>query len=205
MWTVSRRWISAVITGLTGLAAMTRKSPAQQKNNRPSNREGIAGRIEPLFTSEADARAIMQAHCVANVEFPLSAEQVDFLVSRLRPQLWLADRTDGGGGLGETRLGGAPDLPKGMAWPIRPALPEAAKAELQSRQARSWIVRQIGQAVPFEFIGQIELSAASPFALHAQGLPPTGRLHFFLDTAVLMHDPRGGAQACHRYLRCISC
>jgi hypothetical protein len=171
---LNRRRIVAGLLALAGFLATAGRAFAQRKGSRPMDSKKQIGRIVPMFLSEADAREVMQEHCMQGVNHPMSVKHADLLVSRLRPQLWLTDRKDGGGGLGETRLGGAPDLPKGSLWPIRPALPDAAKAAQQGRQQSPWIIRQLSEAVPFEFIGQIELSQMSQFEAHVGDLPTAG-------------------------------
>ncbi len=141
------------------------------------------GRLEPLFLSEADARAVMREHCMRDVNFPMSAKQMDFLISRLRPQLWLTHHRDGGW-LGETRLGGAPDLPKGATWPMRPVPPDAGKKAEQWKDHHSWIARHVTKELPFEFIGQIDFAELTQDQERQFGLPAEGRLLFFWDGAV---------------------
>jgi hypothetical protein len=152
------------------------------------------GRIEPLFLSEADARNVMRDYCMSGVDQPLNATQADFLVSRLRPQLWLAPRKAGGGGSGETRFGGAPDLAKGAAWPMRTVAPEAGKKAAEWQEHHAWIARQVTQELPFEFVGQIDLTETARHSAHAQGLPASGRLLFFWDGAAGILE--SGAHTC---------
>jgi Domain of unknown function (DUF1963) len=151
-------------------------------------------RTEPLFLSEEDARQVLRDYCVQGVDHPVTTKQADFLVSRLNPQLWLARRTDVDGGIGETRLGGAPDLPKGMAWPIRPIAPNAGEKAAEWQEHHAWIARHLTQELPFEFLGQIDLTEAAHHSAHVQGLPPSGRLLFFWDGATGILE--SGAQTC---------
>jgi hypothetical protein len=167
---------------------------AQTKGFPTMDNKKSGSRIEPLFLSNADARQVMWDYCMGGVDHPLNTKQVDFLVSRLRPQLWLAPRKDGGGGPGETRFGGSPDLPQGAAWPMRPVAPEADKKAVEWQEHHAWIARQITQELPFEFIGQIDLREAARHSAHVQGLPARGRLLFFWDGAAGILE--SGAQTC---------
>jgi hypothetical protein len=148
-------------------------------------------RREPLFLSEADARAIIRDAGGAD---SLGVAQIDLILSRLRPQFWIAPRTEADNG--GTRLGGAPDLPKGTAWPMRPAMPERAKKAAAERFSDPWVIRQLGEEVPFEFLAQIDLAEAARHPATAEGLPKAGRLLFFLDDALLMANPAGEPAAC---------
>lgn len=152
-------------------------------------------RVAPLFLSEADARAVIQEYCVSRSDDPLRPAHVDLLVSRLVPQLWVAPG-EGEAAIGATRFGGAPDLPRGQSWPMRKGLPEKSKAAATGRFPNPWVVRQLGEDVPFEFIALIDLDDAAIHGTHVHGLPQTGRLLFFLDMAVLMDDPSAPADGC---------
>lgn len=149
----------------------------------------------PLFLSVADARAVIQEYCVSRSDDPLRPAHVDLLVSRLVPQLWVAPG-EGEAAIGATRFGGAPDLPRGQSWPMRRGLPEKSKAAAAGRFPNPWVVRQLGEDVPFEFIALIDLDDAAIHGAHVHGLPQTGRLLFFLDMAVLMDDPSAPADGC---------
>lgn len=191
---LSRRRIVAGLSALAGFLATAGWAFAQRKGSGPMDSKKPSGRIVPMFLSEADAREVMGEHCIRGVDHPMTAMQVDFLISRLQPQLWLARLGNGDGGLGETRLGGAPDLPKGAAWPMRPVPPDADKKAEQWSKHHGWVARQIAQALPFEFIGQIDLTYAARHQTHAQGLPTSGRLLFFWDGAAGILE--SGAQTC---------
>ncbi len=152
-------------------------------------------RLAPLFLSEADARAVIADYCVSRSDDPLTSAHVDLLVSRLIPQLWVAPG-EGEAAIGATRFGGAPDLPRGQSWPMRKALPERSEAAATGRLPNPWVVRQLSEDVPFEFIAQINLEEVAIHRAHVHGLPQTGRLLFFLDMAVLMDDPSAPGHGC---------
>jgi Domain of unknown function (DUF1963) len=188
----------SVLTGLSALAgplATPVRVLAQRKGRGPMD-EKQGGRTEPLFMSETDARDVMREHCMQGVDVPMTAKQVDLLASRLRPQFWMAPRPDAAtGGLGATRFGGTPDLPKTTPWPIRPIAANVATIAEQWKSSHGWIIKQLQHALPFEFIGQIDLSEAARLPTHAANLPTSGRLHFFWDGALGFLET--GPHTCH--------
>ncbi len=195
MFPINRRRLLSWLSTLASLASLSRDAHAQQNGNEGVSNKHAGNRIEPLFLSADDARAVMRDHCMEGTDQPISAKHVELIISRLRPQVWIARRSDGGGGPGETRFGGAPDLPNGMAWPIRPVPPDVAEKSQQWGAHHTWIVKQLQHELPFEFIGQIELQDAAQLPEHTEGLPPTGRLLFFWDGSVGLLE--SGASACH--------
>lgn len=190
-----RNFVARGVAALLALLGLSRQATAAKEETQSN--AVIGQRREPLFLSAEDARQVIEHYCVENADdAPLTPSQVELLVSRLKPQFWIAER-DGAADLGTTRFGGAPDLPTGTAWPIRPALPVQARKAAGETRPSAWIVRQLGEAVPFEFVAQIDLAETALVAGHADGLPKSGRLLFFVDTAVLMHQPSGNRDACH--------
>jgi Domain of unknown function (DUF1963) len=190
---ISRRRLLTGFGAQAALALVSVNSWAQTKGHSPMADDRLGKRMEPLFLSEADARAVMRDHCMRDIDAPMTGKQVEFLVSRLKPQLWLAPRKDGGGGLGETRFGGAPDLPQGAAWPLRPVAPDAGKKAAEWQEHHAWIARHVMQELPFEFVAQIDLTDAARHSAHA-GLPASGRLLFFWDGAAGILE--SGAHTC---------
>jgi hypothetical protein len=192
----NRRRLLTGLSALAGLLTTAGQAVAQRKGSGPMDNKKRGNRAEPLFLSEADAREVMRDHCMRGVDHPMSSKQMDLLVSRLRPQFWLAPRKDGGGGPGETRVGGTPDLPKGAAWPMR-AIPANARemaASFEKFAAQHWMAAHALRELPFEFIAQIELAEAARQGEGINGLPDTGRLIFFWDGVLGLHH--GGAPAC---------
>ncbi len=169
----------------SSVSAQLRKTPTPSK--KPGERR------EPLFLSEQDARDVMRAYCMRGADTPITEQQSDFLVSRLRPQVWLAHHRDGGW-VGETRLGGAPDLPLGAHWPLRPIPPDAAKKAEEWKQHHGWIARHVTQELPFEFIAQIDFAELTRDQEQQFGLPSEGRLLFFWDGAIGLLE--SGSQTC---------
>jgi uncharacterized protein YwqG len=89
----------------------------------------------------------------------------DRLAADLRPALRLAIRRepDAAMDIGQSKFGGAPDLPRGTAWPMRDA-PDGAR-------------------LPLQFFAQIDLAEANAAAPGPLGLPAEGQLSFFADFA----------------------
>ena len=86
---------------------------------------------------------------------------------RLRPHRSSAEQLP----MGATRLGGCPDLPRGLRWPSC-------------------------DGAPLSFVAQLRLADLVPFRLSGS-LPPSGNLCFFSDAtraAEAAEDPRGGCR-----------
>jgi len=78
---------------------------------------------------------------------------------------------------GATKLGGSPELPEGMRWPYRPALPhvDAFRAWMRDdRLADCW-----GTPQPLTFFAQVDLVGAAAAYPGPWPLPSRGRLYFF--------------------------
>lgn len=188
--------LATAALALQALAAPLRAfAQGRTKTSKANTMPGKGERKKPLFLSEEDARTIIHDHCVEGWDDPLLPAQINLIVSRLRPQLWLA-AADGAGEIGATRFGGAPDMPHGASWPMRAAMPDRARSAAAGRTPNPWIVRQHGETVPFEFVAQIDLAEAARHPAHATGLPQTGRLLVFIDDALLMDQPQGNRDAC---------
>jgi uncharacterized protein YwqG len=109
--------------------------------------------------------------------------------------------------IGMSRLGGTPDLPTGMAWPIRPAYPDAAaRAELHRKQAadyraeaekpNTWLKPDdaerfalerlaladvVTKPFPLGFLGQFDLAELAKEKGFDTAFPSEGRLLLFYD------------------------
>jgi uncharacterized protein YwqG len=109
--------------------------------------------------------------------------------------------------IGASKIGGAPDLPRGMAWPMRPAYPHAADlardrewraqrliddaakpgAWLTAEQATTFAADHragaaaVAREFPLAFIAQIDLATMAREPGFDGTLPETGRLLFFFD------------------------
>lgn len=109
--------------------------------------------------------------CRRRAEEGMPSAMVEALVSLLRPSIRLIPVRGRVTAVGGSRIGGLPDLPEGMDWPlcekVADPLPDWAPA--------SWNVL-LGQ--PFSFLMQIDLAEIAPFDLEKQ-LPDSGMLYFF--------------------------
>ena len=99
-----------------------------------------------------------------------------------RPSLCLAPAETGARPF--TKIGGLPDLPGGMDWPVRPPLPKPRRqieidAHRQMPQDRR---AYCDTAQPLSFIAQIGFAEMSAAALPDLGLPRSGALWLFYDT-----------------------
>jgi uncharacterized protein DUF1963 len=109
--------------------------------------------------------------------------------------------------MGVSRLGGVPDLPAGMAWPMRPPYPDGrARAERHRQQAKryraeakmpnAWMTVEdgerfacerealadaVGKPFPLAFLGQFDLSALAHDMGFDPAFPTQGRLLVFYD------------------------
>jgi uncharacterized protein YwqG len=122
-------------------------------------------------------------------------DAIAVIVELLRPYLRF-DAAPERERVGGTRIGGTPDLPPDIAWPIR-SVPSNADdiAGFGGSNHAAHIRKHIAQPLPYSFIAQIDLAEAA----HAFGtngvLPDRGRLLFFCDLAVIPW--RDGAESCN--------
>jgi uncharacterized protein YwqG len=109
-----------------------------------------------------------------------------------------------GAPIGASRVGGMPDLPSGVPWPRRPALPAGRWKELRqdlqdlfhediAHEARPW---------PLSFVAQVDFAE-----IHAagglEGFPSSGRLLVFYDPLAALHGRGGFMTTCARE-NCVS-
>lgn len=142
-------------------------------------------------------------------ETDLPEETVLHLAAQARSALLLTTVPAAAGAhpLGASRLGGAPDLPVGIAWPERPPYPDAAKSAAahrreaerlreDSRKPNSWMTPEqgetfsldclvradaMGRPFPLAFFGQFDLVTLSQVEGFDPMLPKEGRLLVFYD------------------------
>jgi Domain of unknown function (DUF1963) len=87
--------------------------------------------------------------------------------------------------IGATRLGGTPDLPANVAWPIRPVPANVAEVISRGGSAHAeHLQSHLSREQPFEFVAQVDLAEAAALGDIASPLPSEGRLLFFYDGAV---------------------
>lgn len=147
-----------------------------------------------MFKDIDDARAVIHQIAVDEADTPMTDTRVQLLLDKLIRQFWLTSDDRSVDVAGATRLGGAPDLPRGTAWPLRPVPPDAAQRAEEMKQHFDWIARHIVRELPFEFLAQIDLAEAARYPDHARGLPAEGRLLFFWDGVFGLHT--AGPAAC---------
>jgi uncharacterized protein YwqG len=142
-------------------------------------------------------------------ESGLSDDIVSRLAAQARPAVLLvtSETDEDELPLGASKIGGRPDLPSGMAWPVRPPYPDASRraerhrrrAERllgESRKPRSWMSPQQGDRFsrelearanaveapfPLSFFGQFDLSEFAREEAFDPTLPAEGRLLLFYD------------------------
>lgn len=131
-----------------------------------------------MFDTPADAQAQLAQQ--------LTRPQVAMVVEALVPTLVFRPQPKGKVGLGGTRIGGTPDLPRGLAWPRRakPADIEAI-AKRGNAEAGEEMRRHFRKELPYAFFAQVDLGEAKE-KMKGQGaladaLPGHGRLLFFYD------------------------
>jgi len=147
-----------------------------------------------MFQDIDDARAVIRQIAVDEADRPMTDTQVKTLLDGLIPQFWIAPDKRSPDARGATRFGGAPDLPKGATWPLRPIPPDAEQQAEEMKQHFDWVARHIVRELPFEFLAQVDLTEAARHPDHARGLPSEGRLLFFWDGVVGLHI--AGPAAC---------
>lgn len=135
-----------------------------------------------MFNSPTDARRQLVETLTdpEALDSPLTTDEIEQILSHLAPQLWIAPGDELRGRETGTRFGGAPDLPPGVDWPLRPVPRDLAVRAQELRDHFGWILRHIERELPYEFLAQIELADAGPVAAEL-GLPASGRLLFFWD------------------------
>ncbi|MEP3848388.1 MAG: YwqG family protein [Paracoccaceae bacterium] len=97
-------------------------------------------------------------------------------ISEAARETWRLHPSNGAPQIGQTKLGGLPDLPKGMEWPIRPAM--------SAEEVPFWPDFQreiITEPQPLSFVGQFDFGTISPEVRGSLGFPSRGLLSLFYD------------------------
>jgi uncharacterized protein YwqG len=139
-----------------------------------------------MFKDEADARAVIKQYCTRERGIPIKSAQTELIISRLLPQFWIEPVSDTAASTWRTHFGGAPELPMGAAWPLRPIPADAHRraVEFSKYDNQRWVAAHITRELPFEFMAQIDLAEAARYPAPADGLPTSGRLLFFWDSDI---------------------
>lgn len=115
--------------------------------------------------------------------------QIDMLVGALEPSIQFIPAGKGAVTPGGSRIGGTPDLPGAMAWPV-PDYP-ANIAEITSRgsaEANEELKQHVALGLPYAFFAQVNLPEAKALGQVASHLPDDGRLLFFYDLVAGAYD-----------------
>jgi uncharacterized protein YwqG len=82
---------------------------------------------------------------------------------------------------GASKLGGLPDLPPDIEWPVRPAFAPSLHEPKTWRWTKTDVADWIGTAQPLSFLAQVNLSDVAARAGTETDLPRRGMLWFFYD------------------------
>lgn len=162
--------------------------------------------VQRMFTSTMDIERSLNEF--ESDEGELTPDAACLLAEAARPGLWLrtgavADEVQIP--IGATKIGGRPDMPAGMPWPMRPAYPDAAqRAARHARNAErpdreySWttpdniaVFRRdfremsevVAQPFPLQFIAQLNLGDLARAGTLDPDLPSSGLVSIFFDMA----------------------
>lgn len=102
------------------------------------------------------------------------------------PEIWISTTRTDHFGLGQSRIGGVPDLPLGLPWPRQrwlrdetAAWPDYAREALAQAIARGEVIEEAHHvALALPFVAQLELAELAAFDTP---LPKTGQLWLFAD------------------------
>jgi uncharacterized protein YwqG len=136
----------------------------------------------------------------------IPADSADLLARQAKPAIWLETQTvedEAAIPVGATKLGGRPDLPAGVAWPVRPAWPDAEKRTERYRKdaddpdtAWSWAkpeerlefrddalkrIRLAESSQPLAFLAQINFADMWAAGELDPDMPQQGILSIFYD------------------------
>ncbi len=135
------------------------------------------------------AREALQADLACD---KLLAKHAAVIAERAMPAI-LATPVTSGSKPGRSRIGGAPDLPAGTAWPRF----VAKRAALAKRYVPNSVAAILNDAnaidVPFAFIAQFRLEDVAPFDTEGY-LPKTGLLSFFFRPDLMFQQRTTGTE-----------
>jgi len=130
-----------------------------------------------MFDTPDLARVFLAEH--------FSPPQIEIVIEALEPGIQFRPLPDGALTPGSTRIGGTPDLPTSLEWPV-PEFP-ANIAEITTRgspEANEEMKQHIALRLPYAFFAQVDLSEAKTLGNIADDLPGDGRLLFFYDLII---------------------
>ncbi|MEV6928205.1 DUF1963 domain-containing protein [Dactylosporangium sp. NPDC051485] len=108
------------------------------------------------------------------------------IIARTHEEIWITATPSESLALGQSRIGGVPDLPDGVAWPRQRwthaevhAWPEYARRDLDEAITSGVVTTQPGHfAAALPFVAQLDLRDVAPFQT---ALPRNGHLWLFAD------------------------
>jgi uncharacterized protein YwqG len=141
-----------------------------------------------MYSSIDEARAALN-----EVFFPVTVETV---LAALVPTIgFVLAKDQDNSPLGATRVGGTPDLPHGVEWPLRSVPPDIeAIADGGGSNHGDHIREHLSRELPFDFTAQVDLAEVAKLGKIAKDLPHEGRLLFFCDVTVIPW--RSGTESC---------
>lgn len=152
--------------------------------------DALKGRPADMFDSLEALRAAYGAST--------SRETGDAIAQLAKPSLQVVH------GDGPHRLGGIPNLPGSVPWPIRAPLPHLALMEKEFGSFRPELVEAWGAATPMTFVASVDLAVAASTFGTDWPLPSRGTLFVFWDESagcygrfretgrVIVGEPGGG-------------
>ena len=103
------------------------------------------------------------------------------LARQCRPSVLFERQTGTPAPIGASRLGGLPDLPPDIEWPVRPAFSPSPHEPENWRWTKTDVADWIGTPQPLSFLAQMNLSEVAARAGTETNLPRKGMLWFFYD------------------------
>lgn len=122
--------------------------------------------------------SLAEAHRVIEERF--AADEMQMILEQLQPVIFFQPHADDR--TGGSRVGGVPDLPRGMDWPSRPVPDNLDEIAARGGPHHSAELQQhLASGLSYTFVGQIDLAEAAALGDAASALPAEGRLLFFYD------------------------
>lgn len=123
-----------------------------------------------------------ESEIIAFLEEAGLADHLSFFETVCRPSLCFEARRTPNAKAGASRLGGRPDLPSTIAWPVRASYPNGkVLADTLARRGPE-LTDAFLTPMPLDFVGQLDLKEVARAEILEDCLPDSGRLLFFWDT-----------------------